>query len=128
MVGVCSVLIDPSTPAVVYATAMEAGKVIKSSDGGDHWTDIRFGFPRLGGCGLAMNPANSSILYATSTDGLLSSRDAGASWQRDKSGSTAFPYLWIHEPSLAIDAANSVYVADARGVFKSIYTGGPGPR
>jgi photosystem II stability/assembly factor-like uncharacterized protein len=53
---------------------------------------------------------------------MLASHDAGRNWQKDDSGSIAFPYLylWHHPFSLAVGAEHSVYSANARGIFKSL--------
>ena len=113
--------IDRSNTAVLYATASSDGKAFKSTNGGDSWEELRFGFPRLGGCGLVMNPANSSVLYATSSVGTLKSSDAGKSWQKDGAGSGTFAGLWRDSTNLAIDpaSASTLYAVSSAGVFKS---------
>jgi hypothetical protein len=63
--GICSLAIDRSNSAVLYATTTGDGKAFKSTNGGDTWDEIRFGFPRTGGCGLIVDPADPTILYAS---------------------------------------------------------------
>jgi photosystem II stability/assembly factor-like uncharacterized protein len=114
-------LIDPTNTAVLYATASSDGRAFKSANAGDSWEEIPFGFPRLGGCGLVMNPADPSVLYATSTVGNLKTTDGGKSWQKDIAGSTTFARLWRDTTSLAVDPSTpaTVYAASSAGVFKS---------
>jgi photosystem II stability/assembly factor-like uncharacterized protein len=95
---------------------MSGGRAFKSTDRGDTWAELHFGFSGLGGCGLAVNPADSSVLWATSTAGLLKSSDGGRSWQKDTSGSRAFSKLWL-------DSTGSLYAGSVAGVFKSLDRG-----
>jgi photosystem II stability/assembly factor-like uncharacterized protein len=117
-------LINPSNTAVVYATALSDGKAFKSTNGGSTWDEIHFGFPRLGGCGLVMNPADPSVLFATATVGHLRSADGGTSWQKYEAGAKVFPPLWIGFADLAMyRAEGTLYAASSAGVFKSLDRG-----
>ena len=112
--------IDSLNPRVLYAAAMSGGKAYKSTDGGDSWDDIQFGFPRLG-AGMAMNPGDPSLLFATSQAGFLTSRDGGKSWKQYKTNVRVFPWLWRDPPVLEMAADGSaLYAASAAGVFKSL--------
>jgi photosystem II stability/assembly factor-like uncharacterized protein len=81
---VLSLAIDARTaPGVAYmGTSYES--VLKSSDGGDSWTNAREGLPRWGEViDLAIDVrTNPSTLYAApSTTGVYRSTDGGTSWQ-----------------------------------------------
>ena len=71
---------DPSNPEVVYAATYqrrrhiwglmsggEGSGIYKSSDGGDTWREVTRGLPEgdMGKIGLAVTPADPSLVYAT---------------------------------------------------------------
>ena len=63
------VIIDPANPLTMYVGS-EGGGVLKSSDGGDHWLAVNSGIDELMVSGLAMDPGNSSVLYACGPNGV----------------------------------------------------------
>ena len=126
--GICSLAIDRSNSAVLYATTTADGKAFKSTNGGDTWDEIRFGFPRIGGCGLIMNPTDPTILYASTdktTTEILKSTDAGKTWQKDAVVYWIFGLIWQETAVLTIDPAdsNTLYTASRTGIFKSMNRG-----
>lgn len=124
--GYSAVLIDPFNSSVVYALP---GTVVKSTDGGRNWREIRNGIlldPETRAASIAMDPTNSSILYL-GTGGffggtLYKSIDAGESWVKIWPDS-----LQDGAISIAIDPSNSstIYAGTAwRGLLvKSIDAG-----
>src|SRR5207237_2709183 len=96
--GAIEVLLDPNNPQVLYAAMWEAYRnswemssggpgsgVFKSTDGGDHWSEISRnpGLPKgtLGKIGLSVSGADSNRVYAqieAEDGGLLLSNEAGA--------------------------------------------------
>jgi len=100
--GGIEVNFDPNSPSVLYASLWEAFRVshmmssggpgsglFKSTDGGDHWTEISRnpGLPKgvLGKIGVAVSPADSTRVYAqieADDGGTFVSDDAGATWTR----------------------------------------------
>jgi photosystem II stability/assembly factor-like uncharacterized protein len=105
---------DFPAPATILNTAIQSKiGVYRSSDGGRTWTLIG---PVLTGRGVGVSkvlidPTNSSILYAASSQGIYKSSDRGATWQLT-SGSAG---------DLAIDPSNPsvLYGASGDGIFKS---------
>lgn len=89
--GVSALIIDPQQPTILYAAASTNGPdeglsihVFKSTDGGASWNKSESGLPanfvpRAPGA-LAIDPQNSSTLYASVGQGLFKSSDAGANW------------------------------------------------
>jgi hypothetical protein len=104
---VVSLAIDPKTPATVYAgladvdirissvdgrgnprrrlsiespATMEG--MVKSTDGGASWQTVNDGFGPFVpvGYSVAIDPQNSSTIYAATYDGFFRSTDAGAHW------------------------------------------------
>lgn len=119
MRGVQEIVINPLNPAILYA-ATSIG-LMKSSDGGDHWTLIQ-NIPMA--VDVAINPIDTNIIYvsygslfATAT-GVYRSQNSGNSFTKLNIG---IPTAYSGKTKLALDpnAPNIVYasVADA---FRSI--------
>ncbi|HEX3645183.1 MAG TPA: hypothetical protein VHT95_06220 [Vicinamibacterales bacterium] len=100
--GANEIVLDPKNPQVIYVAMWEAYRnafemssggpgsgIFKSTDGGDHWTEISRnpGLPKgtLGKIGFSVSGADSSRLYAqieAEDGGFFSSDDAGATWRK----------------------------------------------
>jgi photosystem II stability/assembly factor-like uncharacterized protein len=100
--GANDVQLDPRNPDLLIATTWQRYRrtytfvaggpgsgVHRSTDGGKTWTKSQSGFPDvdLGRIGLAMSPANPSVVYAVAEaaddkGGFFRSRDGGASWDK----------------------------------------------
>lgn len=100
--GVNDVQLDPRNPDILVATTWQrlrrvytfvaggpGSAVWRSTDGGKTWTKSQSGFPDvdLGRIGLAVSPANPSVVYAIAEaadrkGGFFRSRDGGASWDK----------------------------------------------
>ncbi len=81
--GIQSLVIDPRSPARIYAATPPLG-VHRSLDGGATWAPANQGLssPALSAGALALDPANSDHLVLwTVTGGLYTSTDGAASWQ-----------------------------------------------
>ncbi|HEX7019172.1 MAG TPA: glycosyl hydrolase [Gemmatimonadaceae bacterium] len=103
-VGVSDLEMDPADPDVLYAATWRVkrlpwdlisggagGGIYKSTDGGDHWTEITHhaGLPTgiIGNVGLAVSPANHELVWAmieadSLRGGLFRSDNGGRSWTR----------------------------------------------
>jgi photosystem II stability/assembly factor-like uncharacterized protein len=100
--GAVDLALDPKNPQVVYAALWEASRVshmmssggpgsglFKSTDGGDHWTEITRnpGMPKqtIGKIGVSVSGADSNRVYAqieADDGGTFVSNDAGATWTK----------------------------------------------
>jgi photosystem II stability/assembly factor-like uncharacterized protein len=100
--GADELVIDPKNPQVIYVALWEAYRnafemssggpgsgIFKSTDGGDHWTEISRnpGLPKamLGKIGLSVSGADSNRVYAqieAEDGGFFLSDDAGATWRK----------------------------------------------
>jgi photosystem II stability/assembly factor-like uncharacterized protein len=118
--GFTDVIFDPSNPDVIYAASFQRERrpysyvgggpgsgLWKSIDGGDSWTKLTEGLPKVdvGRIGLDVSRSNPNIVYATietkvtgtgassgNTEGsVYRSDDYGASWQKMGTG---FSYPW----------------------------------
>lgn len=110
LLGVSSIIINPSDTNVIYAGTGEVYRtvngnmgysvwkcrgtygigVIKSTDGGVTWSQVLnksmsdlFGVQKL-----KFHPSNSNTIYACATDGLYRSTDGGANWTNIAPGKT----------------------------------------
>lgn len=83
---------DPRAPARLYAavaftgTAFPAGEVWRSADGGETWRAQRFEDPVLS---LAVAPGGD-VFAGLERQGVLRSRDRGATWQPSRAGLRAY--------------------------------------
>ena len=100
--GADEMVIDPGNPRVLYVALWQASRnswemssggpgsgIFKSTDGGDHWTEISRnpGLPKamLGKIGLSVSGADSNRVYAqieAEDGGFFLSDDAGATWTK----------------------------------------------
>ena len=99
--GAIELQMDPSNPDVLYAALWQAGRkpwllisggtgggIFKSTDAGEHWTEITHnpGLPNglIGNVGMAISPAKPSRVWALIENepggGVYRSDDAGATW------------------------------------------------
>ncbi len=100
--GVTDLELDPANPDVVYAAAYQRRRHVwgflgggpgsglwKSVDNGKTWRQLKTGLPSgdMGKIGLAVTPADPSLVYATieageEERGFYRSRDRGESWEK----------------------------------------------
>lgn len=100
--GATDLVMDPRNPDVLYAatwqhertTAAYVGGgpgsgIYKSTDGGEHWTELKKGIPssNLGKIGLAISPQKPDVVYAAITlnrrkGAVFMSKNRGESWKK----------------------------------------------
>jgi photosystem II stability/assembly factor-like uncharacterized protein len=130
------ILIDPKDGNVVYACALghlwnsntERG-VFKTTDGGKNWTKLLYRNDSTGCAEMAMDPKNSSVLYAAMWDvrrephnfrsggpgsGLFKSTDSGATWHELRKGLPAGDLGRIGIAVAASDHARVYAVVEAK--------------
>jgi photosystem II stability/assembly factor-like uncharacterized protein len=137
--GGVDIALDPHNPNVMFAALWEAFRVeyqmssggpgsglFKSTDGGDHWTEITRnpGLPAgvIGKIGVAVSGADANRIYAVvenQNGGLFRSDDAGATWTSVNEGRNirqrAFYYTHVTADPKDKD---TVYVLNV-GTFRS---------
>ncbi len=142
---IAGIRIDPKNPDVVYVAAFgrafgpnkERG-VYKSIDGGKTWENVLFVNDSTGAIDLAMDPANSRILYAAmwqaqrmpwgfnsggKGSGLYKSTDSGETW-KNITDNKGFPKGIIGRIGIAVSPANPDRVwasveAEEGGIYRS---------
>ncbi len=135
--GASDLSMDPTNPRILYAAFWDhqrqpwyvrsggAGSGIwKSLDGGDTWTRLAQGLPRLmGKIGVAVSPANPDRIFAiveAEQGGLYRSDDAGRTWRRLSENRLIQTRSWYYMKVIA-DPINAdiVWVLNAP-ILKSI--------
>lgn len=91
-----------------------SGSLFKTTDAGTTWSLANSGLPAIGS--LAIDPQNSSTLYAGAANGIFKSIDGATTWNAASSGLTL-----TYVRALAVDPQNSstIYAGGRGGVFKS---------
>jgi photosystem II stability/assembly factor-like uncharacterized protein len=139
--GITSLVVDPKKTSTLYLTTREhfdhqtrrlyPGGLFVSTDGGHQWRRILdFRFVQA----MAISPADSRVVYAVTTDhayhdncraqGLLKSRDGGATWQRENTGLSHHNFSCLsispHDPTAIYvgTSGNSVFIGKDRGVSR----------
>jgi photosystem II stability/assembly factor-like uncharacterized protein len=118
---VYSLAVDPKQPSTLYASATNRG-LLKSTDGGVTWNGINTGIRFLLLNAIAINPANTNIVYVSgghgSLGGVYKSTDAGANWVVSSSG---IPDSGDNVRALVLSQSNSsiLYAALGTDVYKS---------
>ncbi|HML17632.1 MAG TPA: hypothetical protein VK419_11420, partial [Bryobacteraceae bacterium] len=139
--GAIDLIMDPSSPNVMYASTLELRRypwgfrsagpgtaLYKTTDGGDHWTELtgRPGLPSgpKGRIGLALAPSRPDRVWALidaelGKKGVYRSDDAGQTWRRlsDDAELTMRPWYYHHIFADPKDP-NLIYVLNV-GAWKS---------
>ncbi|MHC4428645.1 MAG: WD40/YVTN/BNR-like repeat-containing protein, partial [Planctomycetota bacterium] len=130
-------VIDPNDPDIMYAGGV-AGGIWKSTDAGASWSVADDLLINLAVTSIAMEPNDTSVLYAGTGEGVLSGRpgvrglgifksvDAGASWTQlegtvDVVPNSAFHY--VNEVVISPHDSDRIYAATRTGVWRSLDAG-----
>jgi photosystem II stability/assembly factor-like uncharacterized protein len=132
-VGAVDLAMDPVNPRILYAGMWRVRRtpwgfdsggpgsgLWKSTDGGDHWTDLSqsSGMPAapLGIVGVSVSRSNPDNIYAiveAPEGGVFRSRDAGKTWTRTSSEHALRQRAWYYSRIYADPAdPESVYVVN----------------
>ncbi|HSB04190.1 MAG TPA: BACON domain-containing carbohydrate-binding protein [Thermodesulfobacteriota bacterium] len=115
-----AVVIDPSDPSIFYlSNNYRGGVVFKVTGGGSDWNGTCLsGYFAYA---LAIDPTNTSIIYAGTNGGVFKSTNWGESWSPINNGLTN-----THVTILAIDPSDpsTIYAGTNGGVFESTNGGG----
>jgi hypothetical protein len=118
---------DPFQPSTLYAAAQSitpapsetiGGDLYKSEDDGASWTLLISDYPSgsISVSGIAIDPTNSSTLYAAAETGLLRSQDGGLTWAALAGG---LPSGAMDSVLLNPNNPQWIYVGTDTGVFRT---------
>ncbi len=82
--GVNRLVIDPSNTDIVYAGTTKG--LYKTSNKGEHWSDITAGIGEPYVSSLLVNPQNAAHLYLGTSEGIYESLDGGETWLPKNNG------------------------------------------
>ena len=122
-------LVDPNNPNTIYIGTPNGG-LWKSTDHGTTWANLTDFLPTIGVSGIAVDYANSNIVYISTGDedasdsyssGIFKSTDGGLTWS-----ATGFPIgdfsttgeIYIHPTN-----SNILWVVSSQGFYKSTNAG-----
>ena len=128
-----AIVIDPNTPNTMYAAGVGGG-VWKSVNGGGSWVALSDTMANIAVASLAMDPTNSSVLYAGTGEGsnnidalrgagIFKSVDAGASWTQ-LAATTGSNFYFVNDLLVAPSNGQIVVAATGSGIFVSTNGGG----
>lgn len=115
--------INPLDPAILYAGGSGTPNLVRSSDGGTHWTEVSMGPGFV--YALALDPAQPQTIYAANVDftqtsrGLYKSTDSGSSWVQKNTG---FPSPLPRINTLLVDPSSpqQIHAGTDAGHFFSL--------
>jgi len=105
---------DQGNPITLYAGTDKAG-VYKSTNLGGTWVPVDDGLTDLAIAGLAVDPGNAQVVYATTATGVFKTSNGGTAWTLSYTDSTT------QFTGIAIDPANTMIVY-AGGFGKMVKT------
>ena len=137
--GITDLVLDPNNPETIYAAFWQAWRtpwqlvsggagsgIFKSTDGGEHWTEITRnpGLPQgvIGNVGLAVSPSNSNKVWAiveADSGGVFRSSDGGATWTRTNTDRRLRQRAWYYTRIFADPKDDkTIYVLNT-GMYRS---------
>ncbi len=141
--GASDLVVDPTNPSTMYAAFWQTyrnswmmssggpgGGIFKSTDGGEHWTDLSKspGLPKgiTGNIGLTISPANPNRLWTlieADDGGVFRSDDGGATWSKTNEARNLRQRAWYYSRVFADPKDANVVYALNTGFYKSTDAG-----
>lgn len=127
-----ALLVNPSNPSVMYAGGVSGG-VWKTTNAGASWTAMADLLPNIAINSIAMDPANSNVIYAGTGEGyfnedavrgagIFKSNDAGVNWSYLASTNTE-DFYYVNDLVVSPNNSQRIYAGTATGVWLSTNAG-----
>lgn len=126
-IGVSGIAVDPNNSNVIYIATGDCDAsdtysigILKSTDGGTTWntTGLTFtGTNKLAG-DILMNPTNSNMLWAATTDGIYRTLNGGTTWTLEQTGNFSQGRI-----RLKAGDPNTVYAVSNNRFYRSTNAG-----
>ncbi|MEM6335421.1 MAG: T9SS type A sorting domain-containing protein [Bacteroidota bacterium] len=128
-----AMLIDPGTPATMYAAGV-AGGIFKSTNAGASWTPTSDLAANLAVVSMVMDPNDSNTIYAGTGEGafnadavrgngILKTTDGGTTWTQLASTNNDSDFYYVMDLVISPNDSDVVYAATRTGVHKSTDAG-----
>src|SRR5690348_7721681 len=124
-----AIALDPTNPDIVFVGTGEenfaidsyyGAGILKSTDGGAHWTNLVGPFLRARIGFLAIHPANGQILLCTTQTGVWRSTDGAVSWKQVLTGAAGTAAVFDPtDPNIAYAALGTIRGNSQNGVYRS---------
>jgi photosystem II stability/assembly factor-like uncharacterized protein len=115
--------VSRSNPSVIYTGSVQ-GRVMRSTNSGQSWTEITSGLPDRSITSITVDPNNSSLAYLTvsgfNSGHVFRTNNAGTTWT-DISGS--LPDIPANSMLIDPSDSNTVYLGTDIGIFRSTARG-----
>jgi photosystem II stability/assembly factor-like uncharacterized protein len=115
--------VSRSNPNVIYTGSVQ-GRAMRSTNGGQSWTDITNGLPDRSITSITVDPIDSSVAYLTvsgfGTRHVFRTTNTGANWS-DISGS--LPDIPANAMLVDPSDSNTIYLGTDIGIFRSTARG-----
>ncbi|GEC79365.1 T9SS type A sorting domain-containing protein [Flavobacterium aquatile] len=126
-IGVSGIAVDPNNSNVIYVATGDCDAsdtysigVLKTTNGGATWntTGLTFtGTNKLAG-DILMNPSNSNMLWAATTDGIYRTLNGGTTWTLEQAGNFSQGRIRLKPGD-----PNTVYAVSTNRFYKSTNAG-----
>jgi photosystem II stability/assembly factor-like uncharacterized protein len=117
----------PANADEIWASGDDAAGLYRSTDGGNAWTLFTNTPANQSTYSLVIDPSNPANVYAPNHfgRGMLLTRDAGATWSEAEAGLPAPGSAGkeVYDTAVSPSDSSLVFVATARGLFKSTDAG-----
>jgi uncharacterized protein (TIGR03437 family) len=123
-----AIALDPAHPDTVYVGTGEENfaydsyygvGILKSTDGGNTWTNIVGPFLHAKIGALAIDPNNTQVLLCSSNLGLYRSTDGAANWTRVMTGTGTGVLFDPTNGNIAYAALGNIFGSSLNGVYRS---------
>jgi photosystem II stability/assembly factor-like uncharacterized protein len=120
---------DANTAWVAYSgynanTPSTPGKVFKTTNKGQNWTNISGNLPDIPVSALAVDPGNENRLWVGTDIGVFATTDGGASWSSNRFN---MPIVAINDLKYNKTTGFLMAATHGRGLWRLAPTGGSGP-